>query len=485
MTYDLLPFRFERLPSKYELITNEAGEFIFAEKGTVNRIVKRDIVKESDEYKDLLAKHIIVDDTTIPFLDILCTKLKTKKDHLGKGISLQLVVITRRCNQSCTYCQTSRREYGEHHYDMPENTIDRVVDAVISTSSDSFTLEIQGGEPLLAMKGIKYLVEKAQKLASNAKKKMSIVICTNLTLADNDFYSFCKDNQISISTSLDGPHDLHNAHRILPGGDSHQVVVDRIKKAIKALGTDRVSALMTTTKQSLGHATDIIDEYISLGLNHIFIRKLNEYGYARKKEIETYSAEEFIEFYKKCLSYIIQKNKEGYGITEAYASILLRKILTPYSTGFVDLLSPPGLGISFMAYDYNGNVYPSDEARMLGAMGDEKFLLGNLYENEYSEIFRNPGLREIHLQTLAEGVPGCVDCAFLPFCGSDPVYHYNTQNDIIGNKSSSGFCKINKSIFRLLFEIILENKPEEMKIFWSWIRNIPLADIEKGLPGYD
>ena len=113
MTYDLLPFRFERLASGQELITNEAGEFLFAKEGTVARIVKKDVVFGTKEYKDLLAKHIIVDDKAIPLLDILCTKLRTKKNHLGSGIALQLVVITRRCNQSCHYCQVSRQKSNE------------------------------------------------------------------------------------------------------------------------------------------------------------------------------------------------------------------------------------------------------------------------------------------------------------------------------------------------------------------------------------
>ena len=485
MTYNLLPFRFERLESGHELITNEAGEFLFAENGTVARIVNRDITFGTEDYKDLLTKHILVDDKATPLLDILATKLKTKKDHLGAGIALQLVVITRRCNQSCRYCQISRQERDEHQFDMSERTIDKVVDAIIASSSDSFTLEVQGGEPLLAMEKVKYLVEQAQKKASLAGKQMSTVICTNLTLADDGFYGFCRDNDISISTSLDGPQDLHNANRILPGADSYVTVVDRIRKGIQELGGERVSALMTTTKPSLSHAKKIVDEYISLGLNHIFIRRLNEYGFARQEDIETYSTEEFFEFYEQCLTYIIQKNKEGCNIIEVFASLLLRKILTPYSTGFVDLLSPSGMGISFMAYDYNGNVYPSDEARMLAAIGDETFLLGNLFDDTNEDIFNNPRLKDIHYQTIAEGVPGCVDCVFLPYCGTDPIHHYNTQNDMVGNKSSSNFCKINKSIFKLLFEKIHENDPDEMKVFWSWIRNVPRVDIERGLPGYD
>lgn len=485
MTYQLLPFRFTRFPPGQELMTNEAGEFLFASTGTVERIVKRGITAGTDEYKDLLAKHIVVDDETVPLLDVLSTKLRTKKAHLGAGICLQLVVVTRRCNHLCRYCQTSRRPSVDSRYDMPKSTIDNVVDAVIASSADSFTLEIQGGEPLLAMEGVKYLVEKAQRRAQAAKKEMSVVICTNLSLADDAFFAYCKHNEIAVSTSLDGPLDLHNAYRELPGGNSYTLVRDKLTQAISKLGVDRVSALMTTTRQSLRHGKRIVDEYVSLGLTHIFLRRLNAYGFARNADVEMYSSEEFLNFYKECLSYIIQRNKEGQNIVEVYTSILLRKILTPFSTGFVDLLSPPGMGISFMAYDYNGNVYPSDESRMLSATGDETFLLGNLLVDKIDAIVSNPRLKDIHYQAMAEGVPGCADCVFLPYCGSDPVHHYNTQHDMVGTKPSSTFCQINKGIFRFLFEKILGNDPDEMRVFWSWIRNTPIADIEGALPGHD
>ena len=37
-------------------------------------------------------------------------------------------------------------------------------------------------------------------------------------------------------------------------------------------GPDSVSALMTTSKYSLGHFKEIIDEYVRLGYNNIFLR---------------------------------------------------------------------------------------------------------------------------------------------------------------------------------------------------------------------
>lgn len=75
---------------------------------------------------------------------------------------------------------------------------------------------------------------------------------------------------------------------------------------------DCASALMTTSKYSLGRFKDIIDEYIRLGFNSIFLRSLNPYGFAKQyKEKIAYPIEDFIENYKEGLDYIIELNKKG------------------------------------------------------------------------------------------------------------------------------------------------------------------------------
>ena len=45
-----------------------------------------------------------------------------------------------------------------------------------------------------------------------------------------------------------------------------------------------------------------------------------------------------------------------------------------------------------------------------------------------------------------ECVPMCTDCGFLPYCGSDPVYHHATQGDVVGFKPTSGFCRKNMGV---------------------------------------
>lgn len=99
-----------------------------------------------------------------------------------------------------------------------------------------------------------------------------------------------------------------------------------------------MSALMTTTKDNINNFKEIIDEYIRLGFTGIFFRPLNPYGEGYKNLSSIgYSIEEFVEAYKKGLDYIIDINLCGKKFIEFFTLLLLKRILTPFSTGFVDL----------------------------------------------------------------------------------------------------------------------------------------------------
>src|SRR5439155_22131283 len=126
------------------------------------------------------------------------------------------------------------------------------------------------------------------------------------------------------------------------------------------------------------------DEYLRQGFDSIFLRSISPYGFAMKTAKHSLrSIKEFLKFYREALDYIISINKKGTYFAEVYAQILLTKILTPFASGYVDLQSPDGAGIGVVVYNYDGDVYASDESRMLAEMGDSEFRLGNVHQNTY------------------------------------------------------------------------------------------------------
>lgn len=470
MSYQILPHRFERQHEEV-FVTNEVGEYIYLPNEDYNKFVKHELCTENYSYNSLKSKHILSDNNTESVLEMLSTKYRTKKHFLSQFTSLHMVVVTLRCNSNCSYCQVSKKDIEDLNYDMDKETAKNVVEKIFESPSPNIKIEFQGGEPLLSFDIIKYIIEKAEWKNIFKKKNLEFVICTNLTLIDEKKLKWLKGHKVYISTSIDGPKELHDKNRPLHNSEnSYDDVVEKINLTRKHLGNDGVSALMTTTSYSLDKFTSIIDTYLELGFNSIFLRSLNPYGFAKRDQhFLAYPMEEFLDNYKKGLDYIIDLNKKGIFLAEGYATILLSRILTPFSTGFVDLQSPAGIAIAGVIYDYNGDVYVSDEGRMLASTGDKKFKIGNVKKDTYQEIFNGDYLHSLLDVSVAESLPQCSTCAYLPYCGADPVRNYNEQGDLIGHRPTSEICKKNMGVIKHLLSLLKKNDDTLNKIFWSWI----------------
>jgi radical SAM protein with 4Fe4S-binding SPASM domain len=156
-------------------------------------------------------------------------------------------------------------------------------------------------------------------------------------------------------------------------------------------------------------------------------------------------------------------------MTEIYAKIILTKILTPFPTSFTDLQSPASAGIGAVVYNYDGDVYMTDEARMLAEMGDKTFRLGNVHEHSYEQLFRGETLRALIAASVNESLPGCSDCPYQLYCGADPIRHHATQGDVVGHRPTSEFCQKNMGVINELFRYIRAGDRDVMRIFWAWI----------------
>jgi uncharacterized protein len=465
--YRLLPFRFASLGGGRYLATNEAGQFITLDRDTLEAFVRHDLCASSAIYADLKSRHFLIDEDSDVALELLALKVRTKLAGLSDFTALHIFVVSLRCEHSCGYCQVSRRGVGAADFDMKKDTADRALDFVFRSPSPAIKIEFQGGEPILNFPMVQYIVEATERRNIIAKRQVEFVIATNLAVITSEMLDFCHEHNILISTSLDGPQDLHNRNRPRPGGDSYQRTIEGIQRARAALGKDRVSALMTTTLASLDRVRDIIDEYVAQDFTGIFLRPLSPYGFAIKtKWHAAYDTDRWLQFYFDGLDYVLELNRAGVRFKERYAGAILAKMLTPFQPGYVDLLSPAAIGVRAIVYNYDGGIFASDEARMLAEMNDKTFRLGNVHCDSYEDVFTSEALLSPLEESYAGSAPMCSDCAFEPFCGADPVFHHATQGDYVGKKPLSPFCRRNMAIFKNLINRMEDN--ETRRVFLQW-----------------
>jgi uncharacterized protein len=471
-TYRLLPFTFERLDDVRVVMTNLSGEYLVTERAVLELLVDGVLPPAHPQYATLRSRHFLREETDRATEALLELKLRTRTEHLARFTGLHIFVASLRCDHSCPYCQVSRRQDSDsRRYDMSWETAEAALELMFRSPNPALKLEFQGGEPLLNFALIERLVPVARERAAREGKVLSVVVATTLSLATDEMLRFFRDQEVDLSCSLDGPRDLHNANRPRPGKDSYERFVDGLRRARDIVGRDRVSALMTTTERSLTRVRDIVDEYVALGFPAINLRPLSPYGFAMKtRQYDAYGTQRFLDFYFEGLEYILSLNARGIAFQEGYAALILTKMLSHQDPGYVDLMSPAGIGLGALVYDYDGSVFASDEARMLAQMGDAHFRLGHVATDSYEALITNPNLLAALEDSFTLSVPQCSECAFEPFCGADPVQHHALTGDVVGRKPESEFCHRNLSLFRYLIGK-LEDDPQSAHILRSWVRH--------------
>ena len=402
-----------------------------------------------------------------------------------QGPALFIFVLTLRCNHRCVYCQVTPERPKAKGFDMDESTARRAVDLIFRTPSPSIHIEFQGGEPVLNWSTLVFIVKYAQMLNQDRKRVLKISLVTNLTLLDEEKVKFLLANRISISCSFDGPAKVHNKNRIyLEKGASHTEVSKHIRKIQKAIVQQRkatsaefvdvLTAILTVSKHSLPFYKEIVDEYMKMGFNSIFIRPLSLYGLAKKTlPIVGYNIEEFFDFYRKALDYILKLNLGGKFFIERNAYYVLAKIINGTDPCFTELISPCGAGIEQMAINYDGRIFTCDEGRMVSRMGYDNFQIGNVHENDgnFNQLIDNSVTKTMCLASCLDNHVSCSDCVYKPYCGICPLANFLDYGTIFPSIPNTDKCKMNIMMFDYFFQKAQNKK--YMAIFKEWLAKGP------------
>lgn len=477
--YQLLPFNFRRFENSI-LLTNDLGEYHFLDQNTFELFIEQKLPQFNIEKTSLETKFFLTSQSlNANLIEHYAVRYRTKKRFLFESTVLHMIVLTHKCNQSCKYCHASCIATDDPRaLNMNLETVRKTIDFILTFPSDNLKIEFQGGEPTLNFEAIKEAVHYALEQKPQ-EKTLEFVICTNLTNLKYDYIDFIQEHNIAISTSLDGNEVLHDSCRIFNNAQgTYAKVLENLNK-LRDRGIHNISALLTLHANNIDFIEEIIQEYLQQGFNSIFLRSLNPYGNAHSnKEDLSYSVEHYIAAYQYALEYIILLNKNGTYFVEEFTAILLGKILTPYSSGFVDLQSPSGSATSAMIYEINGDIFPSDEARMMYRMNqDEDVLLGNVYKDSRRSIFTNEKLEKLLMNSVVEALPGCAWCAYQPYCGVDPIRSYFEIGSYISFKPDDFLCKMYKGMFDTIMHYLDGGDDFIKDLFWAWARHDSVENI--------
>ncbi len=461
-----VPFNYNiRKIGNNTLVVAEHGQWAILDDGEFDLLENGIIKNDSELFKMLEEKGIIL---TLKNENLITDYYKQRMSFLNQGVSLHIVVLTRKCTHKCVYCHASAKNASSSEYDMDKETAKKTVDFIFQSPSQCITIEFQGGEPLLNFDILKFITDYSKEKNKVAKKDLRLALVTNLEPMDEEKLNFLMENDVSICTSLDGPEELHNKNRIAEKKEfnSHKNVVEWASKIRKRCEDEKknwtISALMTTTKESLKYPKEIVDEFVKNKFRNIYVRPLNGLGFSNDNLKKVgYSAEEFINFWKKCADYIIELNSKGIFIKESMIGIMLTKILGKRDANHVDLRSPCGACISQLAYNHDGNIFSCDEARTLK---EDVFMIGNVDE-KYSDVVACDKSCTIVSSSIIDS-NACAECAWKPFCGTCPVVTFSETNSLIPIIPEDSRCRIHDAQFQYIFEKIQDD--DFQKVIKRW-----------------
>lgn len=465
-------FRFKKFNNEKYLITNDAWKFHFFNKDIFLKFITWD-VENISEYDDLVQKGFIKDPQ---YEQKMIGSVAYKNHFVWLWPTLHMIVTTLRCNHKCKYCHAAVAPMTATQFDMTEETAKKVVDTIFYTNSPSFTIEFQWWESLVNYPIVQFITEYAQSRALHLKKNVSFSLVTNLTLMTEEKLQWLLDHKVDICTSLDGNQVTHNNNRSWYEWNSYEMVtywIKRVSEEKQKRGMWNIGALLTATKETLPKYKDIIDTYRELGLDGIFLRWLNPYGFAAS-DLDTlaYESDEWIDFYKKSLDYIIALNKSGNRFHEYITSVYLQKIFNPIDPAFMDIRSPSWIAVWWVAYNFDGKVYASDESRMLWRMWIDEFLMTDMqdtWEDTYKSMMESEITKIAVQASTLDWLPWYNDHVYKPYLWVDIIHNFKMTWNMYTPIMKDEKMKLQIAILDYIFEKLQD--PEDSKILKGWIQN--------------
>ncbi len=299
------------------------------------------------------------------------------------------------CNLRCRYCFADEGAYHSAREFMSEDTAKAAIDFLVKNSGNRKVLEVDffGGEPLMCLKTIKNVVYYAKEKAAEAGKKILFTTTTNALLLDDDAINFFNEEMENVVLSLDGRKEVHDAIRkTVNGRGSFDAVVGNIKKFVNLRGDKHYYVRGTFTSKNLDFDKDVLflaDEgFDSISLEPV-VTDIDDLAIKEEHLPEIKAS------YEKLCDEYLSRYAEGKGFGFFHFNIDLEG-----GPCLSKRVSACGAGNEYFSVVPNGDIYPCHQF-----VGDEKFLMGNVFDGKIDS-----GIREQFAENCLFTRKKCENC---------------------------------------------------------------------------
>jgi len=202
------------------------------------------------------------------------------------------LAIAQKCNMGCTYCYADQGGFGGAMKSMPLDVATRSIDLLLKDCPENGKVQLTflGGEPLLNRKAIRAATVYAAGKAAEKNIKVGFSITTNGTLLTVDDAVFFEEHAFSVTVSLDGLKESHDAQRPLKGGSgTYEQIIENIRPLLQIQRKMQVSARVTVTPANL-NLLEVLEEFVEMGFHSVgfspLLNSSNGKGEMDEKDLE-------------------------------------------------------------------------------------------------------------------------------------------------------------------------------------------------------
>ncbi|MBL3571245.1 His-Xaa-Ser system radical SAM maturase HxsB [Rhodovulum sulfidophilum] len=451
------PLRFRNMPSGGVLFGDDSGGYFCADAEFLSRYVHGSLTSSDFDflYRNGQTFENLNDLSFVGFAARWARRI-----NLPKPLNFVILAPTLRCDMSCSYCQVSRAPETASAFDWSEQDTINALSWIDRTAGDNIKVEFQGGECLLRLD----ILERVRDFCRSRFHISEFVVCTNLQNVSEAAWSFLAPEDTFISTSFDGTPAHHEVTRTRSPKETERFL-SNLRRATTSFGAGKVSALPTLDPDALPSPEDVIQSYTQYGLNSIFLRRINHQGFARKRFRFSEAPDRWLEYYRRFIAAVVRHNsKSEVPFEEFYIAHLIRRILRGEGNGHVNLRNPNWLAKDYAVIDYDGRIYPSDEARMITRVGQIDLSIGHIHS----------GLDEVKLNQLQANAsnfqdPDCQHCVFQPYCGLDVFDDLSRYGRIDVPRPQTDHCRLHQGLFDIAFEMIYSKDQSTRETVRKWL----------------
>lgn len=352
------------------------------------------------------------------------------------------------CNLACSYCYyLDKAELYDRIKPMDGPLLEKYISQYIAADrSPVVTFSWHGGEPLMA--GLDFY-EEAMRLQRKYSDGRPIEnnIQTNGTLMDEKWCEFFRRNNFLVGISIDGPQELHDAHRRTRSGAP---TFDKVRGAVAMMAESGVeyNTLSTVSRLSEGRGAEVYSFLKSIGSRYMQFLPIVEYTdhdrivHPGKAAATTASQGEW--------------SVSGAGYGQFMNDIFDRWVTADVGSYFVQMFDatlaqwmgmPPSLCSlaetcgDCLVVEHNGDVYSCDHFVY------PEFRLGNINDSTLAQIYKSKEQFRFGL-LKRNGLPRqCLGCKYYAICrGGCPKHRFDTAAS--GEKGLSALCGGYTAFFR-------------------------------------